>query len=77
MVDFDAFKKADKITRRQVYNVKEPITVVKFDVPKIVNVSLSDVDDSAGVKAIGNVCGFAIWSRMLKIFVAKDGNGCA
>lgn len=76
-VDFDAFKKADKITRRQVYNVKEPISVVKFDAPKTINVSLSDVDDSADVKTIGNVCGFAIWSRKLKIFVAKNDNGQA
>lgn len=76
-VDFDAFKKADKITRRQVYNVKEPISVVKFDAPKTINVSLSDVDDSADVKTIGNVCGFAIWSRKAKIFVAKNDNGQA
>lgn len=76
-VDFDAFKKAEKITRRQVYNAKEPITIVKFDAPKTINVSLSDVDDSAGAKTIDNVCGFAIWSRKLKIFVAKGDNGRA
>lgn len=76
-VDFDAFKKAKKITRRQVYNAKEPITIVKFDAPKTINVSLSDVDDSAGTKTIDNVCGFAIWSRKLKIFVAKGDNGRA
>ena len=76
-VDFDAFKKADKITRRQVYNAKEPITIVKFDAPKTINVSLSDVDNSAGAKTIDNVCGFAIWSRKIKIFVAKDGNAHA
>lgn len=76
-VDFDAFKKADKITRRQVYNAQDPITIAKFDAPKTINVSLSDVDESAGAKTIDNVCGFAIWSRKLKIFVAKDGNGCA
>lgn len=76
-VDFAAFKAADKITRRQVYNAKEPITIVKFDEPKTINVSLSDVDESAGAKTIDNVCGFAIWSRKLKIFVAKDGNGRA
>lgn len=76
-VDFDAFKKAEKITRRQVYNAKEPITIVKFDAPKTINVSLSDVDESAGAKTIDNVCGFAIWSRKLKIFVAKGDNGRA
>lgn len=76
-VDFAAFKTAEKITRRQVYNAQEPITIVKFDAPKTINVSLSDVDESAGAKTIDNVCGFAIWSRKLKIFVAKDGNGLA
>lgn len=74
-VDFAAFKAAKIITRRQVYNAQEPITIVKFDAPKTINVSLSDVDESAGAKTIDNVCGFAIWSRKLKIFVAKDGNG--
>ncbi len=76
-VDFAAFKAAEIITRRQVYNAQEPITIVKFDAPKTINVSLSDVDESAGAKTIDNVCGFAIWSRKLKIFVAKDGNGRA
>ena len=76
-VDFAAFKAAEKITRRQVYNAQEPITIVKFDAPKTINVSLSDVDELAGAKTIDNVCGFAIWSRKLKIFVAKDGNGRA
>ena len=71
-VDFDAFKVADKITRRQVYNVKEPLTIVKFEEPKTINVSLSDVDASAGVKTIDNVCGFAIWARKIKIFTPKQ-----
>jgi len=70
-VDFAAFKAAEKITRRQIFNAKSPITIVKFDAPKTINVSLSDIDESAGVKTIDNACGFAIWEHKLKIFTAK------
>lgn len=71
-IDFDSFLKADIITKRQVYNKEDPLTIVKFDAPKTINVSLSDVDDSAGVKTIDNACGFAIWTRKLKIFTGKE-----
>ncbi len=77
VVDFTAFKTAKIITRRQIYNATAPITIVKFDAPKTISVSLSDVDDSAGVKTIDNACGFAIWSRKLKIFTVKGDDGQA
>lgn len=76
-VDLAAFKAAKIITRRQIYNADAPITIVKFDSPKSISVSLSDVDDSAGAKVIDNACGFAIWSRKLKIFKTKGDNGQA
>lgn len=69
-VDFDAFKKAEILSRRQVYSPNDKMEIVKFDALKTINVSLSDVDDSAGVMTIDNVCGFAIWTRKLKIFTA-------
>lgn len=74
-VDFDAFKKATVLTKRQIFEPNAHLTIVKFDAPKTINVSLSDVDDSAGAKVIDNVCGFAIWSRKLKIFTVKGDNG--
>ena len=70
-VDFAEFQKAKKISQRQIFNTKSPITIVKFDEPKTINVSLSDVDESAGMKTIDNVCGFAIWEHKLKIFTVK------
>lgn len=74
-VDLSAFNTAKLITRRQVYNPKEPITIVKYALPKTINVSFCDCDDSFGAKVIDNVCGFAIWSRKLKIFTVKGNNG--
>lgn len=72
VVDFDAFKKAKILTKRQIFEPSAPLSIVKFDAPKTINVSLSDVDESAGVKTIDNACGFAIWTRKLKIFTVKE-----
>lgn len=69
--DFEEFKKAEFITRRQVYNSNEPITIIKFDAPKTISVKICDVDDEFGSEEVENACGFAIWSQKLKIFVAK------
>ena len=70
-VDFGEFQRAEKITRRQVFNPNEPLTIVKFPEPREIEVALSDVDASFGVKKIARVCGFAVWAHKLKIFVAK------
>lgn len=69
--DFEEFKKSELITRRQVYNPNEPITIMKFDAPKTISVKICDVDDEFGSEEVENACGFAIWSQKLKIFVAK------
>ena len=70
-VDFGEFQRAEKITRRQVFNPNEPLTIVKFPEPREIEVALSDADASFGVKKIARVCGFAVWAHKLKIFVAK------
>ena len=69
--DFVEFKTSEVLTRRQIYNPSEPISVVKFDAPKSVEISLCDCDASQGVKVIDNVCGLCIWERKMKIFIAK------
>lgn len=69
--DFEEFKKAELITRRQVYNPNDPITIVKFDAPKTISVKICDANDKFGAREIENACGFVIWERKLKIFVAK------
>ena len=68
--DFNEFKTSEILTRRQIYNPKFPITIVKFDNPKAIEVSLSDCDESFGVERIDNACGFVIWSRKAKVFVS-------
>lgn len=70
--DFDDFKKAEIITRRQIFNQKQPISIVKFDALKSIKVSNFDCDDSFGSTIIDNVCGFCIWERKMKVFVAKS-----
>ncbi len=69
--DFDEFKDAKMLTRRQAYSPNEPITIVKFDEPKTIEVKLCDSDDNFGIRQIENACGFCIWERKLKIFVTK------
>ena len=69
--DFKEFKTSEILTRRQIYNPKFPITIVKFDEPKTIEVSRCDCDESLGVERIDNACGFVIWSRKAKVFVAK------
>ena len=66
---FEAFKNAEVLTRRQIFNSKEPITIVKFDEPKTIEVAISDVDAKLGVRKIENACGFCIWERKARIFV--------
>ena len=71
--DFDEFRAAEIITRRQIYNPNESLTIVKFDEPKKVAVALCDCNDAFGVREIKDVCGFCVWCCKLKIFVAKKG----
>ncbi|PWM28519.1 MAG: hypothetical protein DBX55_09300 [Verrucomicrobia bacterium] len=65
------FKSAKYLTRREIYNAKEPISIVRFDFPKSIKVSVRDYDESFGSETINNALGFAIWQRKLKIFVEK------
>ena len=65
---FESFKTAELITKRQVFAASAPLTIVKFERPKDLAVSLSDCGEG-GVKTIKNACGFAIWERKLKIFI--------
>lgn len=69
--DEEGFKTAEMLTRRQVYNKKEPFYLVKFDAPKTISISISDVDDSFGVRKVENALGFCIWCAKLKIFVKR------
>lgn len=69
--DFEAFKDAKMLTRRQAYSPNDPITIIKFDAPKAISVKISDIDDEFGTREIENACGFVIWAKKLKIFVAE------
>ena len=69
--DFEAFKDAKMLTRRQAYSPNDPITIVKFDAPKTISVKICDANDKFGAREIENACGFCIWERKLKIFVAE------
>ena len=71
MSNFKEFKTSEILTRRQIYNPKFPITIVKFDAPKTIEVSRYDCDESLGSERIDNACGFVIWSRKVKVFIAK------
>ena len=68
--DFDDFQKSKLITKRQVFAPNEPLTIVKFENPKELAVSLHDCDSSKA-KIVKNACGFCVWARKLKIFVTK------
>lgn len=70
-VDFDEFKSAEYITRRQIYNSNSPITIVKYDAPRTITVADYDCRPNENLRKIDNVCGFAIWAAKLKIFIAK------
>ncbi len=65
------FKTAEILSRRQVYNLNEPITIVKYASPKTIIVSKCDCDDSFGSVSIDGVLGFCIWERKLKIFISE------
>lgn len=67
--DESKFANAKYLSRREVYNSKQPITIMKFRLPKTISISKSDCDDSLGVIKVENVLGFVIWERKAKIFV--------
>lgn len=69
--DEKEFKEANFLTRRQFYAPNEKITIVKFDKPKSITVSKCDCYENMGERTIERALGFVIWSRKLKIFVAK------
>lgn len=69
--DFNEFRVSEILTRRQIYNPESPITIVKFDAPKTIEVSRYDCDDSFESERIDNACGFVIWAQKVKVFVAK------
>lgn len=65
------FKSAKYLTRREIFNAKEPISIVRFETPKTITVAHSDADARFGETKVENVLGFAIWTAKLKIFVEK------
>lgn len=67
-VDADAFRAAEYITRRQVYEPRGRLTVEKFDAPKALTVSETDCG-RGGQITIKNAVGFCVWERKAKIFV--------
>ena len=68
--NFEDFKNSELITKRQVFAPNEPLTIIKFENPKELAVSLYDCGDDK-VKTIENACGFCVWARKLKIFITK------
>ncbi len=64
-----AFKSSKYLSRREVFNAKQPITIVKFDTAKTIAIAKSDCDDSMGAINIENALGFVIWECKAKIFV--------
>lgn len=69
--NFNEFKTAKILTRRQAFCPKFPITILKFDAPKTIEVSRYDCNDNFGSERIDNACGFVIWERKIKIFVNR------
>ena len=69
--DADEFVKCEIVSRRQIFNKNDPFSLVKFDAPKTISVSISDADDSFGVRKVENALGFCIWCAKLKIFVGR------
>ena len=70
--DADKFKGAKFLSRREVFNKNAPITIVKFDEPRTIDVERSDCRTPGwGVRRIENALGFVIWERKAKIFVKK------
>lgn len=67
--DESAFHTAKYLSRREIYNSKQPITINKFESPKTIVISNCDCDDSFGAVELENVLGFVIWERKAKIFV--------
>lgn len=65
------FKSSKYLTRREIYNADEPLTIVRYDEPKTITVAHSDVDKRFGETKVENVLGFAIWERKLKIFMER------
>ncbi len=69
-VDADAFRAAEYITRRQVYESRGRLTVEKFDAPKTLTISATDCG-RGGQIIIKNAVGFCVWERKAKIFVSR------
>ena len=69
--DFNEFKNTQIITPRQIYNTNKPITILKFDELKTIQIALSDEADCTDFKIIKNVCGFCIWKRSMLVFVTE------
>ena len=67
-VDAEAFRAAEYITRRQVYEPRARLTVEKFDAPKTLTVSETDCGRGEQI-TIKNAVGFCVWERKAKIFV--------
>lgn len=71
-VDGGEFKQAKYLTRRQIFNPEESITIEKFASPRTLEVKLSDVDVRYGSKEVKSALGFVIWSRKMKIYIVTD-----
>lgn len=65
------FYAAELLTRRQVFQPQEPITIVKFDNPQTLKIANVDCNLAAGEEIVENALGFVIWSRKMKVFVKK------
>lgn len=65
------FKTARYLSKREIYNAKEPISIVRFEASKTIMVANSDTYKHLGETKIDNVLGFAIWSGKLRVFVEK------
>ncbi len=65
--DLKEFYQATYLTRREIFNPKKPLTIVKYKIPKTITLSSIDI----GERVIEGVLGFCIWSGKIKIFIKK------
>lgn len=70
-VDAAQFRTDRFVSRREVYDLSAQFYDVRFDEPRTVRVAKYDCEPDGDSYVFDNVVGFAIWSRVLKIFVAK------
>lgn len=70
LVNFEAFKRARLVSRRQVFRPGEPFFMRKFRAPR--DIKLFNYDCGRVFVHIVSACGFCIWERSLTVFVNQE-----